>query len=132
MADVLFFVIPQGANWKKQEVLKNDDGTPLNLTGCQVRLQVRPFPGSPTVLLDLSTQAGTITVNPTAGQINWNVPASQTQAFTQTKGIPLPAAFGPNCVAFGSYDLLVEWLNGEVTRYLYGQIALSLGTTETE
>jgi hypothetical protein len=131
MTDVLFFVIEQGADWGIQLVLQNDSGTPLNLTGCQIHLQVRPSPTSPTVLLDLSTQAGTITLNGSPGQINWDVSAEQTAAFSQTYGIVLPAAFGPNCVPFGSYDLLVEWPNGQITRELCGQIALSLGTTQT-
>jgi hypothetical protein len=132
MADVLFFVIDQGANWPTQLVLQNDNGTPLNLTGCQVRLQIRPFPGSSTLLLDLSTQDGSITVKPLLGQINWDVPVSETETFTQTKGITVPPVFGSNCVAFGSYDLLVEWPNGQVTRYLCGQVALSPATTVTD
>lgn len=129
MADVLFFVIEQGADWPIQLALKNDDGSVLKLTGCQVRLQVRRNPAATTVLLDLSTQAGTITLNGPAGQINWDVPASQTATFTQGPGT-CPPEFGPNCVSFGTYDLLVEWPNGQVTRELCGQIALSLGTTQ--
>jgi hypothetical protein len=129
MSDALTYVIPQGADWNQQVVLLNDDGTLMNLTGCQVHMQVRAFPGSPVVLLDLSTAAGTIKLNGPASQINWDVPGSQTASFQPQPGIAPPSLGVPGTVPFGYYDLRVQFPNGQIVSYLSGQILLQLGIT---
>jgi hypothetical protein len=129
MSDTAYFVIDQGSDWNIQIVLQNDDGTPMNLVGCQAYLQVRSMPQSTTALIDLSTVAGTMTLNGAASQINWNVPASQTAGFLPQPGVALGAAPNQNIVPFGCFDLLIKWPNGHVTPYLSGQISLKLGVT---
>lgn len=129
MSDTATFIIDQGSDWNQQIVLQNDDGTPMKLVGCQAYLQVRSMPQSTTTLIDLSTAAGTMTLNGAAGQINWNVPASQTAGFQPQPGIAFGMAPNQNIYPLGCFDLLIKWPNGQVTPYLSGQISLKLGVT---
>jgi hypothetical protein len=130
MADRLDFQIDQGGDWNFQIVLQNDDGTPLNLTGCQAHLKCRAFPASPIVLIDLSTMAGTMTLNGPLAQLNGCVPGAQTALYT-----PQAAAFlvntltQPGVVPFGVYDLFVEMCGGQLIKYVFGQITLALSQT---
>ncbi|AOY99910.1 hypothetical protein BKK81_12140 [Cupriavidus sp. USMAHM13] len=125
MADSLDFLIDQGADWNVQLVLQNDDRTPLDLTGCQVYLKCRAAPSSPTALIDLSTKAGTITMNGPLGQLNWTVPGATTALYSgQPYALP---QFG--AMPFGVYDLFVETPGGSPMKYLCGQILLALSET---
>lgn len=129
MSDSACFVIDQGSDWNIQIVLQNDDKTPMNLTGCQAWLQVRPMPQSETLLIDLSTEAGTITLDGPSAQLNWCVPAAQTATFQPQPGLPLGLSLNQNTFAFGYFDLLIKWPGGQVMPYLCGQISLKLGVT---
>lgn len=129
MSDTAYFVIDQSSDWNIQIVLQNDDGTTMNLVGCQGYLQVRSTPQSTTTLIDISTAAGTMTLDGAAGQINWNVPASQTAGFQPQPGVALSSSLNQNTYSFGYFDLLIKWPNGHVTPYLSGQISLKLGVT---
>ncbi|RQR87742.1 MULTISPECIES: hypothetical protein [unclassified Burkholderia] len=130
MTDFANFLIPQGADWIQQIVLQNDDGSPMNLTDCQVHMQIRAFPGSPIVLLDLSTATGTITLKPYPAQINWSVPASQTAALQPQLGTALSLQPAPNSAQLGYYDLLIEYPGGHIPPpYMSGQVFLQLGIT---
>ena len=129
MADVATFIIVQGANWTQQLVLQNDDGSLMNLTGCQVHMQVRAFPSSPVVLLDLSTASGSITLNGPSAQINWDVPGSQTANFQPSPGVTPLSQMNPGTAPWGYYDLRIEFSGGQIISYLSGQILLQLGIT---
>lgn len=129
MSDSAIFILVQGADWNQQLILQNDDGSLMNLTGCQVHMQVRAFPGSPVVLLDLSTAAGSITLNGPAAQINWDVPGSQTATFQPQPGVTPLSQMNPGTTPFGYYDLRVEFPSGQIVSYLSGQILLQLGIT---
>lgn len=130
MADRIDFQVDQGADWNVQLVLCNDDQSLMNLTGCQAHLKCRAFPASPIALIDLSTMAGTITLNGPLAQLNWIVPGAQTSLYT-----PQPAAFLVNALAqsgvtpFGVYDLFVQSAGGQLFKYVYGQIRLALSQT---
>lgn len=130
MSDTVNFVIDQGSDWNQQIVFQNDDGSLMNLTGCQIRMQARAFLGSPVVLLDLSTTAGTITLNGAAAQINWIVPSSQTINFQPAASNAIGSASNSQVVNFGYFDLLIKWPNGQITPYLSGQILLKLCVTQ--
>jgi hypothetical protein len=129
MSDKATFIITQGDSWVQQLVLQNDDGSLMNLTGCQVHMQVRAFPGSPVVLLDLSTALGSITLNGAAAQINWNVPGSQTATFQPSPGVSPLSQMNPGTAPWGYYDLRIEFPNGQILSVLSGQILLQLGIT---
>lgn len=123
MADQVDFVIDQGSDWVVQVSLQNDDRTPLNLRGYRAHLQCRATSGG-TPVIDLSTAAGTITINGPLGQLNWGVPGAQTAAYTsQTASTP------GSTVLLGVYDLFLEMPGGQLSKYLYGQISLTLSET---
>ena len=53
---------------------------PLNLTGYQARMMVRSTPSSPTVVLNLTTENGKISIIGATGTINLNITASDMDA----------------------------------------------------
>jgi hypothetical protein len=127
------FLIVQGVDWPVQLQLWADPAAtiPLNLTGCAVALEVRPWPGNTTVLLSLSTAADTITItNPTQGMLSWDVPAVQTAAFAKTPGVCVPSLFPPYACGFGAYDLFVTWPSGQITQEAFGPVGLQLTNFE--
>lgn len=84
----LKFTIYQGATFRKR--LRWSDkatGTPIDLTGCTARMQVRAETGSSTVLLELTTENGGITLGGTAGTIDLYVGATATAALGWEGGV---------------------------------------------
>lgn len=75
------FEVYQGSTWDEEIILRNADGTPMNLTGMQARMQLRPEIGSDVVILDLSPSNGRLTVVDAAqGRIHLLVSAADTAA----------------------------------------------------
>lgn len=127
--DYLIFVISQGADWIQQITLENSNGSAVDLTGCAVHMQVRPYPGSDFVQVDLSTAASTITItNPTGGVISWDVPGSQTGLLTPTLNRPI-GEWPLGTSLLGYYDLRVKFPNGQIFTYLTGKVYMRLGVT---
>ena len=84
----LKFTIYQGATFRKRLRWTNKaTGTPLDLTGCKARMQVRAEVESTEVLLELTTENGGITLGGTAGTIDFYVGATVTAAFTWERGV---------------------------------------------
>lgn len=131
-ADVCFYIIRQGSDWEEQVDLCNDDDSIIDISGCSAELRVVQTLQNQTVLLDLSTAAGTLVLDGPAGQINWAVPAVQTATLQGSPGL-LPPVFGfdPSLVPFGFYSLRVKWPSGQLVTELTGVIALSLCATST-
>jgi len=129
MADSLDFQIAQGADWAVQLVFKNDDGSVQNLTGCAAHMQIRAFPLSPVAIVDLSTAAGTMTINGPLGQINWTVPGATTLLYQPPAALSQPNPLNPNVVPFGYWDLFIQWPGGALIKELYGQVSLLLDIT---
>lgn len=97
-----------------------DGGTPINLTGYEVRMHVRKRTTSVDTLLDLSSdvlsdpdQHITIT-NAVQGQIEIVIPAAETAAIDWTAGV---------------YDLEIESTGGFVRRLLQGAVKVSKEVT---
>lgn len=129
-ADVVFYVIQQGADWNEQLEFCNDDGSVIDLTGCSADLQILQSAQNPIGLLELSTAAGTMALNGAAGRLNWLVPEAQTATFQPSPGLLSPLfGFDPMLRPFGFFNARVKWPNGQVFRNLSGQVALSLGST---
>lgn len=91
-------------------------GVPMDFTGCKARMQVRPEYDSPTILLDLTTENGGITLGPD-GKIQLWVGATQTALIEWESGV---------------YDLEIEYAAGpdHVDRLLQGSISVSAEVTE--
>ena len=105
------FTIYQGATFRKR--LRWSDkatGTPIDLTGCRARMQVRAEIGSPTVLLELTTENGGITLGGTAGTVDLYVGATATAAFAWEGGV---------------FDLEIVHPGGDVTRLAQGTVSVS-------
>jgi hypothetical protein len=84
---------------------------PVNLTGYTANLQIRQFPLSPTILIDLTPY---LVLGGVAGTITLTIPASITAGFTWWQAF---------------YDLILTDPSGNVTRLLEGTVTVSPGVT---
>lgn len=94
-------------------------GDPINLTGFIARMQIRPSIDSTTVLLELTTENGGITLGGAAGTIDLLADADATALLDFSPSTPAALAAGA-----GVYDLELEAADGEVTRLLQGNVVL--------
>ena len=108
----LKFTIYQGATFRKRLTWKGPlpAQTPIDLTGCAARMQVREEVGSPTVLLSLTTVNGGIVLGGALGTIDLYVSDEDTGAITWDGGV---------------WDLEIVHPGGEVTRLAQGSISVS-------
>lgn len=88
--------------------------TPVDLTGCTARAQFRPKIGSPTVLLDLSTQNGGIQLGGVLGTIRVLVTDEQTAQMTWTTAV---------------YDLFIYFPDGSAVARMAGTATVTQGVT---
>lgn len=102
-------LIIQGATFRDRLVWMNPDKTPIDLTGCTARMQVRAEIESPTVLLELTTANGGITVDGPAGQLTLYLTPAATAAIAWQSGV---------------WDLELEHPNGDVTRLVQGTVSV--------
>lgn len=111
----LKLTIEQGATFRKTLTWKTGaTPTPVNLTGCTARMQLRSEVASPTVLLSLTTENGGIALGGTSGTIVLLVSATATALITWAAAV---------------YDLEVVFANGDVRRLVYGPVTVSLEVT---
>lgn len=104
------FIINQGATLAKAMTYYMLDGvTPFNLTGYTARMQIRPSVASSTVLANLTTENGGITLGGAAGTIVLNMSAADTAALNFDVAV---------------YDLEIISSGGVVTRLLAGNVTL--------
>lgn len=106
------FEIEQGTDYDKPIVWKDSAGAPVNLSGYAARMQLRPSLSSDTVLLDLTTENGGITLGGATGEIFLH--------FTEANTSPLTKG--------GVYDLEVI-IGGKVKRLIQGAISISKEVT---
>lgn len=112
--------IDQGADWKDTLVLYQPApvNTPIesmevmNLTGYTARMQIRASHMNETVLADLTSVNGGLTITPLMGKIDRHLTAAKTQTIVLTN---TPAV----------YDLELVASNGEVTRLVQGSVFIS-------
>ena len=109
--------IEQGATFYVTFTRKNSDGTPVDLTGCTARMQVRTAINSPDVLLELTTENGRIVLGGAAGTVVLTVDAATTESIDWLYGV---------------YDLEVVTASGFVRRLLYGAVSVSPGVTRND
>lgn len=103
--------IIQGATFRRLLVwLAPDKITPIDLSGCTARMQVRSEVESPTVLLELTTENGGIVIDGPAGKLILHLPPAATTAISWESGV---------------WDLEVVHPNGDVTRLAQGSISVS-------
>jgi hypothetical protein len=115
---VLDFVIEKDRTFSKILQLFDDTtGLPVNLTGYSVRMQVKPFAGSGTTYMTLTSTpaAGIAITNATQGIITISQTAVQTAALTFSQGV---------------YDLIIV-LSGVVTEKYQGTITVLPNVTSS-
>ena len=106
------FEIEQGTDYDKPLVWKDSTGNPVDLSGYTARMQLRPSILSDTVLINLTTENGGITLGGNTGEI--------TLHFTEANTSPL--------VKGGVYDLEMV-IGGKVKRLVQGTITVSREVT---
>ena len=108
----LKFTIYQGATFRKRLTWTGPapTRTPIDLTGCTARMQVRPDIESATVLVELNTTNGGITLGGAAGTIELFISDEASAAFTWLSGV---------------WDLEIEFASGEVRRLMQGTVSVS-------
>lgn len=84
--------------------------TPIDLTGCTARLQVRSDRKSAVVLVELSTSNGGIALGDAAGTVDLYLSAEATAAFAWAAGV---------------WDLEITHPGGDVTRLAQGSVSVS-------
>ncbi|MBM3204116.1 hypothetical protein FJZ55_09465 [Candidatus Woesearchaeota archaeon] len=115
-AKIKFPLIEQGATFKHAFYWFQSDGvTPVDLTACTAKMQIRSVVESTVVILELSTTNGGITITPSTGKIYFEISDEVTATLEPIK----------NAV----YDLEIYHPNGETTRLSQGTVSVSANVT---
>ena len=101
-------------NWVWSTGSSVEDSTPVNLTGCTAKLQVRPTADSATVLIELSTQNDGIILGGVSGNIKIIVSDEATSLFTWNQGV---------------YDLFIYFPDGTSVVRMGGLVSVAKGVT---
>jgi len=118
------FVIEQGATLNLELQYKDSTGTPINLTGCGGKMQIRPSVSSTTASITLSSS---LAADGTG--LNFSGSNGATPPTSGSIGVYI-SAISSSMLDFnnGVYDL--EITSGSfVTRILEGQVKLSFNVT---
>jgi hypothetical protein len=99
-------VIEQGATWNQRIKWLKEDGSPVVLTGANLRMQIRPDYDSTNVYIELSTGNGAISANAT-GDIVLKMHYSDTAKLNFNTAI---------------YDLIAK-VGNSVVRLIHGRIS---------
>lgn len=113
-AGKLTIEIEQGTTFNPVLTWKDSNGTVIDITGYTARMQIRESITSDTLIDELTTENGGITLGGVLGTITLLISAADTEAYTFTTGV---------------YDLEMISPAGTVTRLLEGTIKLDLEVT---
>ena len=108
------FYIEQGATFVITLTWKDEEGSLVDLTGCTARMQVRKIVASETVLLELTTGNGRISIDVVKGEITLTVSATDTASLTWKTAV---------------YDLEIVHPDSTITRLLQGNVIISREVT---
>lgn len=106
--------IYQGTTYNQQFTWKDQNDTPINLTGYTARMMARTSVDAPTPFITLTTANGGIALGGAAGTITLVMNDSGTSGLTNTSGV---------------YDLEVIDGSGNVNRLLQGNLFVSAEVT---
>lgn len=109
------FQIEQGTTLEKTLIWKDNNKNPRDLTGYTARLQMRPSKTSDTVMVELTTENGGITLGGPSGTITLNFTEQNTEPLTRD----------------GVYDLEIV-IGNSVKRLIEGTITVSRGVTRND
>lgn len=107
--------IEQGATYEQTIRYYNPDGvTPIDLAGCSAKMQIRETAANSTVLMELSTSNGRITITPASGQIVLYISDEDTDTMPAGKFV---------------YDLELYHLDQTTTRLIEGKVSVHAAVT---
>lgn len=123
------FTIEQGSTVDFEIVYKDSNGDPIDLTGYQARMQLRPSPGSDVLYLTLSSS-----LDPCGTGLNLSGSQGTKPPTSGSIGIYISAISSSQLnFDLASYDLEISSGSGNcytVTRLLEGKVKLSKEVTE--
>jgi hypothetical protein len=109
-------VIEQGATYVHNLLWRAPDKTtPINLTNVSAKMQVRTTLESPTVVIELSTDNGRLSIDGPAGKIHLEITNEDTANLVPVKD--------------AVYDLEIYHINGTVTRLVEGKLSIKAEVT---
>ena len=111
------FTIDQGTDLRVPFVLKNADGTLVDLTGCAIRMQLRKNFYADEAVDTLTTDDGRITMTPAEGRFELIFPNAV------TAGYPVQTLV---------YDVELVSSGGEVRRIVEGKASVTPEVTRVE
>lgn len=109
MAGKIDLTIDKGATYRKTFFWKDSAGVPIDLTGYTARMQIRENYSSNTLIAELTTENGGITITPLEGKIELFLSDTDTTALTQSKGV---------------YDIELLAPGGDVIKFLRGYVSI--------
>lgn len=112
-AGIFNLTIERGATYSRV-ITYEYNGTPVDLTDCTAQLQIRKHKGSSSVLLDLNTGNGGLSINGPAGEITVSIPDEDTDDLDFVNGY---------------YDLKINYPTGIEERILAGRVSVSREVT---
>lgn len=136
----LIFEVGADGPFPNQFTWSNSDGTPIDISGATIKMEIRASVGSD-VILTLSTANGRITITDST-VINLNVDAvdmldSLVDTLTRTGKVTAGVIEGTltDTVVSASgylavYDLKITLTDGSVTRLMYGDVCFSREITQ--
>lgn len=110
----LNIVIEQGATFSLPATWRDEDGTPVDLTGCTAQMHIRQSKTSPSTIHELTDVSG-IALGGTAGTVVATIDAATTAGFSFSEGY---------------YDLEIVHPDTSVTRLLRGKVELDTEVTK--
>lgn len=113
MAGIRNFKVDQSANFRFSLVYKDPNGDPIDLTQYSVRMDIKSAPGSKKILASCTIGNG-ITVDPLNGRIDIDVSHEKTSKIAYPKS---------------AYDVIIEDVNGVITRLVEGWLEVSRAVT---
>lgn len=114
-AEIVDFLIEQGATFREEIIWADSDDELVDLTGYSARMQIRSEIESVGFLAELTTENGGIALGGVAGTIELYISDEDTAAMTAQKG--------------AVYDLELEDSGGDVTRLIKGKIEIDREVT---
>ena len=110
------FEIEAGATFTRTITYADSEGTPIDLSGATVRMQIRDNYSSQSPSISLSSATSGITLSlSTVGQFTITMTASQTENLGIQQGV---------------YDVEVEYTSGVVERILEGRVKILKQVTQ--
>ncbi|MCS7001217.1 MAG: hypothetical protein NZ518_00055 [Dehalococcoidia bacterium] len=120
-------VVVRGDTWRERIEYRDDDGTPIDLTGYQARMDVRLPSGrwgtttATTLVASYGTSTGHMTITGPLGRIDLVVPPAQTELLSPSNARVRKLA----------YDLVIVSPTAEQTTILRGTVRVIGRTTRT-